>query len=181
MSPNVLDRSPLIANFLEGHGQDMSFEVNGHRYPHYYLLADGIYPKWTIFVQTIHDPQGEKRQYYAKMQEAARKDVERCFGVLQSRWGIIQNPSRQWDLNTIKDILMACVIMHNMIIEDERDQELEPIIAEPINVPWRHGPMRRGLNFEDYVQGHEMIRDERSHYMLRNDLMEHLWTLKGNL
>ena len=126
---NVLDRSPLIANFLEGHGQDMSFEVNGHRYPHYYLLADGIYPKWTIFVQTIHDPQGEKRQYYAKMQEAAREDVERCFGVLQSRWGIIQNPSRQWDLNTIKDILMACVIMHNMIIEDERDQELEPIIA----------------------------------------------------
>ena len=92
---NVLDRSPLIANFLEGHNQDMSFEVNGHRYPYYYLLADGIYPKWTIFVQTIHDPQREKRQYYAKMQEAARKDVERCFGVLQSRWGIIQNPSRQ--------------------------------------------------------------------------------------
>jgi hypothetical protein len=49
---NVLDRSPLIANFSEGHGQDMSFEVNGHMYPHYYLLADGIYPKWTIFVQT---------------------------------------------------------------------------------------------------------------------------------
>ncbi len=47
---NVLDRSLLIANFLEGHGQDMSFEVNGHRYPHYYLLADGIYPKWTIFI-----------------------------------------------------------------------------------------------------------------------------------
>jgi hypothetical protein len=41
--------------------------------------------------------------------------------------------------------------------------------------------MRRRLNFEDYVHGHEMIRDGRSHYMLRNDLMEHLWALKGNL
>ena len=43
--------------------------------------------------------------------------------------------------------------------------------------------MRRGLNFEDYVHEHEheMIRDERSHYMLRNDLMEYLWALKGNL
>ena len=133
--PNVLDCIPLIANFLKGHGQDMSFEVNGQRYPHYYLLADGIYSKWTIFVQTIHDPQGEKRQYYAKMQEAARKDVERCFKILQLRLEIIQNPSRQWDLNTIKDILMACVTMHNMIIEDERDQELQPIITEPINVP----------------------------------------------
>jgi hypothetical protein len=42
---NLLDCSPLIANFLEGHGQDMSFEVNGHRYPYNYLLAGGIYPK----------------------------------------------------------------------------------------------------------------------------------------
>ena len=42
---NVLDCSPLIANIWEGHGQDMSFEVNSYRYPHYYLLADGIYPK----------------------------------------------------------------------------------------------------------------------------------------
>jgi hypothetical protein len=78
---NVLDRSPLIAKFLEGHGQNTNFEVNGHRFPHYYLLADEIYSKWIIFVQTNHNPQGEKRQYYAKMQEAARKDVERCFGV----------------------------------------------------------------------------------------------------
>ena len=42
---NVLDRSPLVANFLKAHGQDTSFEVNGHRYPHYYLLADEIFPK----------------------------------------------------------------------------------------------------------------------------------------
>ena len=83
--------------------------------------------------------------------------MERCFNVLQSRWGIILNPSRQWDLNTIKGILMTCVIMHNIIIEDERDQELEPIIADTSNIPWRHGPMRCGLNFEDYIRGHEMI------------------------
>ena len=115
---------------MENHVQNMRFEVNGHKYSHYYLLPNGIYPKWAVFVQIIYDPRG--RQYYAKMQEAARKDVERCFGVLQSRWKIIQNPSYQWDLNTIEEILMACVIIHNMIFEDERDQELEPIIAEPL-------------------------------------------------
>ena len=42
---NILDRSSLIANFLEGHCQDMNSEVNGHRYPHYYLLGDGINPQ----------------------------------------------------------------------------------------------------------------------------------------
>ena len=51
---NVFDRNPLVANFLKGDGQDMSFEVNGHRYPHYYMLADGSIPKWIIFVQTVH-------------------------------------------------------------------------------------------------------------------------------
>ena len=70
-----------------------------------------------------------------KMQKAARKDVERCLGVLQSRWGVIPNLSLQWNLNTIKNILVVCVIMHNMIIQDERDQEIETIIAQPNHVP----------------------------------------------
>ena len=41
--------------------------------------------------------------------------------------------------------------------------------------------MRRGLNFEDYVRGREMVRGERSFHMLKNDLMEQLWALKKNL
>jgi hypothetical protein len=48
------------------------------------LLVDGIYLHWFVFVQTIHEPQGEKRQHFAKAQEVARKDVEQCFGVLQA-------------------------------------------------------------------------------------------------
>ncbi|GJW70545.1 ALP1-like protein [Tanacetum coccineum] len=30
-------------------------------------------------------------------QESARKDVERAFGVLQGRWGLIQQPARAYD------------------------------------------------------------------------------------
>ena len=41
---NILDKSPLVANLLKGEGHDMTFEVNGHMYPRYYLLIDGIYP-----------------------------------------------------------------------------------------------------------------------------------------
>jgi hypothetical protein len=65
----MLDRSPLITNLLQGPTQDMDFVVNGNTYPKYYLFANGIYPRWNMFDQTIHEPQGEKRKQFSKMQE----------------------------------------------------------------------------------------------------------------
>ena len=99
----------------------MTFEVNGHVYPRFYLLTDGIYPPWSCFVQPIHELQGPMKEHYTKCQEGVRKDVECAFGVLQARWKIVKNLVRQWDLDTISNIMMACIIMHNMILEDERD------------------------------------------------------------
>ncbi len=32
----------------------------------------------------------------ANMQESAQKDVEKCFGVLHSKFTIIQNPCKLW-------------------------------------------------------------------------------------
>jgi len=83
-----------------------------------YYLADGIYPSWATFVKTIPEPQGNKK-YFARAQEACRKDVERAFGVLQSRFAIVRGPARLWDENTLQLIMTACIIMHNMIVEDK--------------------------------------------------------------
>jgi hypothetical protein len=66
------------------------------------------------------------------MQEGAHKDVERAFGVLQQRWTIVKNPCRQWDLDTITDIMVACVILHNMIIDNEKDNNLESLFDDDI-------------------------------------------------
>lgn len=74
------------------------------------------------------------------------------FGGLQSSWGFIENASHGWNLKTIEDILMARVIMHNMIIEDERDQKLVLILIRSNHKPRRHGPMRYRLNFEDHFR-----------------------------
>nr|GEW47868.1 hypothetical protein CTI12_AA239000 [Tanacetum cinerariifolium] len=38
-------------------------------------------------------------------QESARKDVERAFGVLQGRWGLIQQPARAYEVNTLRRIM----------------------------------------------------------------------------
>ncbi|GJU20196.1 nucleotide-binding alpha-beta plait domain-containing protein [Tanacetum coccineum] len=66
-----------------------------------YYLADGIYPQWATFVKSFTVANDAKHAYFKKRQEGARKDVERAFGVLQGRWGIIQQPARSYHVNTL--------------------------------------------------------------------------------
>ncbi|XP_057518349.1 uncharacterized protein LOC130799262 [Amaranthus tricolor] len=81
---NVLYRSPLLVDLFEGRAPPVNFTVNGNQYGMTYYLTDGIYPKWATFIQSITEPQTAKARLFAQHQEAARKDVERAFGVLQA-------------------------------------------------------------------------------------------------
>jgi hypothetical protein len=73
----------------------------------------------------IHEPQREKHKHFAQLQEATCKDVECYFGVLQVNWQFVTNPCKLWDCNVIANVLMACVILHNMVIEGDKDLILE--------------------------------------------------------
>jgi hypothetical protein len=55
---NVLDKSPFVAKLLRG--EKVGLMVDGTFYTCYYLLADGICPPWSCFVQSIHEPQDQK-------------------------------------------------------------------------------------------------------------------------
>ncbi len=59
----------------------------------------------------------------------------------------MMNPCRLWDHNVIIDVLMACIILHNMVVEDEEDLVLKPIIKLFDNIQ-----MRRRLTFVEYVE-----------------------------
>jgi len=58
---------------------------------------------------------------FAAAQEVYRKDVKHAFGVLQARFAIVCGPARFFHLETLQKIIKACIILHNMIVEDERD------------------------------------------------------------
>ncbi|KAK1602962.1 hypothetical protein QYE76_027162 [Lolium multiflorum] len=73
-----------------------------------------------------------KEACFTKNQEACRKDIERAFGVLQARFAIVRGPARFWDKETLVDVMICCVILHNMIIEDERDLVTGQLAADGV-------------------------------------------------
>ena len=81
---------------------------------------------------------------------------------------------RQWDLDTISNIMMVCIIMHNMFFKDKRDLQLEPIL----DCRSSEGNMRLQFSFRDLQSGTREIEDIGTRYALRTDLVEHLWRLK---
>ncbi|XP_031099845.1 uncharacterized protein LOC116004044 [Ipomoea triloba] len=118
---NVLNQSPLFNDVLQGYAPEVNFTVNGTDYKRGYYLTDGIYPQWSMFVKSFPCPVDPKRILFKQKQEAARKDVERAFGVLQARWAMVRGPGRFWYRENLREIMYTCIILHNMIVEDEGD------------------------------------------------------------
>ena len=173
---NVLQRSHLFARLARDDAPACNYIVNGHAYDMGYYLADGIYPSWSTFVKTIPNPQGKKQAHFAACQEACRKDIERAFGVLQARFAIVRGPARFWDKETLSNIMTACVILHNMIIEDEWGLELD---FEYDNVGSRVKPRRNPDRIQAFLETYRQIEDRGTHTQLRDDLIEHHWQLFG--
>ena len=112
------------------------------------------------------------------MQEAAWKDVEQAFGVLQAQFAILANPARFWYTNDLASVMQACIILHNMIVEDERDTD-DPIDFDGTDTVVGQGHTTQ-VPFESFLERFKSIRDSNVHYQLRNDLIAHLWNLKGD-
>jgi hypothetical protein len=108
---NVLQCSHVFAKLVEGHAPPLNYEVNGRHYDKGYYLADGIYPTWSTFMKTISSPKLPKEAWFAKEQEAARKDVERAFGILHQRFAIVRFLAMIWS----QDELLGDIGQHDHI------------------------------------------------------------------
>ena len=89
------------------------------------MLADGIYPDWPIFMRTILMPVGEKQKVFAKAQESVRKDVERAFGRLHSKFHILKFPGLAHKVEHLSAIWGCCIILHNMTLRDQQTERIE--------------------------------------------------------
>uniref|UniRef100_A0A0D3BFG9 DDE Tnp4 domain-containing protein n=1 Tax=Brassica oleracea var. oleracea TaxID=109376 RepID=A0A0D3BFG9_BRAOL len=178
---NVLDRSPVFDDIINGQAPNVTYFVNEREYHMAYYLTDGIYLKWATFIQSIPIPQGPKAVLFAQRQETVRKDVERAFGVLQARFAIVKNPALFWDKIKIGKIMRACIILHNMIVEDERDEYTQFDVSE-FQQGEDNGSSHVDLtystdiptNIANMMDVRTRICDRQMHQQLKDDLVEHI-------
>jgi len=73
--------------------------------------------------------------------------------------------------------MMACIILHNMIVEDERDLyiEVDEFNYEQINdIPLEPLSHKRTGEIVDFMQNRHLIKDQETHSQLQSYLIEHL-------
>ncbi|GKC57368.1 ALP1-like protein [Tanacetum coccineum] len=92
---NILHQSLLFNDLKAGKASDVPYVANNVPYKRGYYLTDGIYPQWSILIKSIKNPgtNDHKRILYKKKHKAARKDVERAFGVLKKKSKLIKHPA----------------------------------------------------------------------------------------
>lgn len=177
---NVINQSDIFDSVLRGESPPVEYTVNRRQYQLPYYLGDGIYPKLATIVKTIPLPRSAKENLFARTHESVRKDVERAFGVFQARWAIIRQPAMSWSKKQLHEIMVACVIMHNMIVEDEppvdpmyydQDHAAEPFV-QPSRAPVQEYQARAAI--------YAKIHSQAMHLELRGSLIEHMWAASGN-
>jgi Plant transposon protein len=163
----------------------ISLNFNGNSRDWNYFLVDGIYPEWSIFVNTYSNPIEPKKRTFAKKQESTRKDIECAFGVLVQRFHVLQRPLRGWYQEDLVDIVHACVILHNMVVEERSGTlECDETVTNLPNGSFALFGCRELNNSDVALEGIDLfaarvaafdIRVESSveHYQLTHDLVEH--------
>ncbi|GJY44692.1 ALP1-like protein isoform X1 [Tanacetum coccineum] len=170
----VLNNSPLFDDLLDDIAPVAPFECIGVAFEKWYYLADGIYPQWSSFVKSFTGANSEKNALFKRKQESARKDIERAFGVLQGRWHIICQPARAWSINKLRRVMYTCIILHNMILKDQKfaltEYDQQNYICPQSNIlrTWvERCEVQRTKSKE--------LRDKQTHAKLQRNVIEHLW------
>jgi len=127
-------------------------------------------------VSSIRDPKTAKEVLFAKKQEASRKDVERCFGVLKQRFQILVHPCKLWYPEALDIVAKAYAILHNMIIDDVGDAPATINYLYEDHLVTASSPAQE----HDYLHTLKAIKDTDDGKQLKRDLMEHVWNYFKN-
>nr|GEU69816.1 protein ALP1-like [Tanacetum cinerariifolium] len=102
--------------------------------------------------------------------EAARKDVERAFGVLKKKWKLIKHLARGMSRRRPSDVMYTCIILHDMIIHDN-----EMAICSEFFREEQHRDDDPARTHQESMEVNRKIINRTTHLSLKADLVEHIW------
>ncbi|KAG7371563.1 plant transposon protein [Nitzschia inconspicua] len=120
---NILNQSPFLRSLTDGVFNELEsdvvpYSIGDEIFDKMFVLVDGIYPRYSRFVKTLKQPVSQSEQRFAKWQEAARKDIERAFGVLQAKFQAVARPIHTLRLEEIGAMVTTCLVLHNICVSD---------------------------------------------------------------
>ena len=114
--------------------------------------------------------------------------------MLQARWKIISELAIGWSRENLDSIMMSCIILHNMIVENKRDGYIDGESDDDQDDPNRsrmaHVKIYDGPNFpfnprigsifiNEYMRRYRRIRSRATNKYLQQDLVAHLWAKRS--
>ncbi|XP_052622373.1 uncharacterized protein LOC128127733 [Lactuca sativa] len=107
---------------------------------------------------------------FKEVQESARKDVEQTFGVLNRRWQVLAIRARSYEVKMLQHVMYECIILHNMIFEDEgrgicryNENEVFPDVEGVV------------VGTQEYRANKREVHNHDIHHILRADLVEYIY------
>ena len=200
---NIHARTDATRRYSDSFAIDKKFKLANQDFTGAYFLADGIYPKHPYLMKTIPEPATQEDKLFAKVQEGARKDVERAFGRLHAKWHILKIAGRSHSLVHLKNIWLTCIILHNITLRDQQTVALEkkegraavraatrataqaspPVVSQPGDLG-ECEPMRDASYF--YAHSYEGILGKRKRMenvgvcqRMQKALVDHVWLKFG--
>jgi hypothetical protein len=80
-------------------------------------------------------------------------------------------------MDTLNNIMTTCVILHNIITEDERDLNLLFFFD---NVGIRVKSSRNPDTVQAFLKTYRLIESDKSAKQFQEDLVRHHWQMHGN-
>ncbi|XP_022040177.1 putative nuclease HARBI1 [Helianthus annuus] len=170
---NVLYQSAIFSDVVNGTGPDTRFTVSEVEYRRVYYLADGIYPSWSTIVKTVPYPEDEKRKKIRQASRSCKKRHRTCFWCFNfwcftKKKVILEQSARAFTPKRLRLCMYACILLHNMIIEDEGRAICEYDENASIGNTVPVDPAQQDLNSFS-------LTNDFTHANLQHDLVEHIW------
>ncbi|XP_021992189.1 uncharacterized protein LOC110889006 [Helianthus annuus] len=144
-----------------------------------YCLVDAGLPHTSTLMAPYRGVRYHLKEYSTRAPENAkelfnlrhaslRNAIERAFGVLKKRFPIIRSTAEPfYSCETQSGIFLACCILHNFLLEEDRDKDLEDEVIQEV----LDGPQEEESQItRDIREG--STRSEQ----LRNSIANEMWT-----